>query len=69
MWTIFKVFIFCYFYNTAMFYALAFGHEACGSLPPWPEIKLTPLSLESEVLTTGQPGKSQDRSHGKSFHL
>ena len=34
MWTIFKVFIFCYFYNTAMFYALAFGHEACGSLPP-----------------------------------
>ena len=63
MWTIFKVFIFAIVTILLMFYALVFGHEACGILPTWLEIKLTPLSLENEVLTTGRPGKSQDRSH------
>jgi len=35
-----------------------FGWEACGILPPRPEIKLTPTSLEGKVLTTGPLGKS-----------
>ena len=63
MWTIFKVLIFAIVTMLLMFYALVFGHEACGILLPWLEIKLTPLCLENEVQTTGWPGKSQDRSH------
>ena len=35
-----------------------FGHKACGILAPRPGIKYTPPPLESEVLTTGLPGKS-----------
>ena len=36
-----------------------FGHEACGILVPRPGIEPTPPALESEVLTTGPPGKSR----------
>ena len=32
-----------------------FGHEACGILALWPEIKPAPSALEGEVLTTGPP--------------
>ena len=35
-----------------------FGHEACGILAPQPGIESVPPALESEVLTTGLPGKS-----------
>ena len=37
---------------------LFFGHEACGILTPWPEIKPSPLALGSKVLTTRLPEKS-----------
>ena len=36
-----------------------FGHKACGIFAHWPGIKSSPPALEGEVLTTGQPGKSQ----------
>ena len=36
-----------------------FGPEARGILAPLPGIEPTPPALEGEVLTTGQPGKSQ----------
>ena len=36
-----------------------FGHKARGILAPQPRIEPAPPALESEVLTTGQPGKSQ----------
>ena len=35
-----------------------FGRWACGILAPWPGIEPAPSALESEVLTTGPPGKS-----------
>ena len=35
-----------------------FGHEACGILAPRAGIKPVRPALESEVLTTGPPGKS-----------
>ena len=34
-----------------------FGFKACGILPLQPGIKPAPAVLESEVLTTGPPGK------------
>ena len=34
------------------------GHEACGILALWRGIEPTPAALESEVLTTGSPGRS-----------
>ena len=40
---------------------LCFGllsHKACGILAPRPGIKPASSTLESKVLTTGQPGKS-----------
>ena len=37
-----------------------FGHEALGTLTPWPRIEPAPPALEGEVLTTGPPGKSQE---------
>ena len=36
-----------------------FGHKARGILAPQPRIEPAPPALESEVLTTGPPGKSQ----------
>ena len=41
-----------------LFYLLVFGHKACGLLTPWLVIGPVPPALESEVLTTGLPGKS-----------
>ena len=35
-----------------------FDHKACGILAPQPGIEPTSPVLESEVLTTGSPGKS-----------
>ena len=32
-----------------------FGHEACGILIPWPEIKPASSALEGEILTTLSP--------------
>ena len=37
---------------------LCFGFKACGILAPRPGVKLAPLALEGDVLTTGLPGKS-----------
>ena len=39
-----------------------FGHEVCGILASWPGIEPTPSVYEGEVLTTGQPGNSQQVS-------
>ena len=39
-----------------------FGHEACGILAPQPGIEPAPPALESEILTTGPPGKSPERT-------
>ena len=36
-----------------------FGHKARGILAPQPRTEPAPPALESEVLTTGPPGKSQ----------
>ena len=36
-----------------------FGLKARGILASWPGIEPSLLALEGEVLTTGQPGKSQ----------
>ena len=44
-----------------------FGHDACGILTPWPGIEPIPLVLESEVLTTGLPGKSLTLTNILSF--
>ena len=41
-----------------MFWIL--GHEARGILAPRPGIEPKPPALESEVLTTGRPGKSYE---------
>ena len=57
MWTIFKVFI-KFVTILLLFYALLFGHEAGGILPPQPGLEPAPPALEGEVLTTGPPGKS-----------
>ena len=58
MWTIFKVFI-EFVTRLPLFYVFGFlGCEACGILVPRPGIKPAPPALESEVLTTGPPGKS-----------
>ena len=60
MWTIFKVFIefvtivFIVFYVPFFFF---FGQKSWGNLSS-PEMEPTPPALESEVLTTGPPGKS-----------
>ena len=36
-----------------------FGPEPCGIFAPQPGIKPKPPTLKGQVLTTGQPGKSQ----------
>ena len=45
-----------------LFYGVFSGgvgdHDTCGILAPRPGIKLAPLALKGEVLTTGPPGKS-----------
>ena len=46
-----------------------FGGEACRILAPWPSIEPTPPALESEVLTTGFPGKSPWPLFNKNGHL
>ena len=58
MWTIFEVFIEFVTILLLFFMFWIFGQEACGILVPWPGIRPTPPALESEVLTTGPPGKS-----------
>ena len=41
-----------------MFWGFFFGLQACGISASWPGIEPAPPALESEVLTTGTPGKS-----------
>ena len=57
MWTIFEVFI---EFITILLHFMSwfFGYKACGILTPQPGIKPIPAALESEILTTGLPGKS-----------
>ena len=61
MWTILKSLLslleYCLFYVFCFF-----GHEACAILARQPGIKPTTPPPESELLTTGPPGKSQDAS-------
>lgn len=40
-----------------LFYVFVFGHKACRILGLWQGLNLHTLALESEVLTTGPPGK------------
>ena len=40
------------------FFFLIFGCKTCGILASWQGIEPAPSALESEVLTTGPPGKS-----------
>ena len=42
-----------------LLYFYFFGHEACGTLVPWPGIQPIAPSLGGEVLTAEPPGKSQ----------
>ena len=50
-------------YNVAsVFMIWIFDLEVHGILGPWPGIEPSPLALESEVSTTGPPGKSQHRT-------
>ena len=59
MWTILtSLYWICYNIASVLCFGF-FGCEACGILAPWPGIKPTHPALESEVLTTGPPGKSQ----------
>ena len=37
-----------------------FCHQACGTLAPQPGTEPAPPALEGEVLTTGEPEKSQE---------
>ena len=66
MCTIFKVFV---DFVTILLLGLLFvlfcsiGHRACGILAPQPGIKLTHHAMQSEVLTSGLPGKSPPYSH------
>ena len=52
MWTIFTFFIEC-LTILLLYYALVFGHEACGILAPQPRMEPIPCALEGKVLTTG----------------
>ena len=38
-----------------------FDCEACEILAPWLGIEPAPPAMEAEILTTGPPGKSQDK--------
>ena len=58
MWTIFKVFIGFVIILLLLCFGF-FGPEACGILVPRPGMEPASPALEGEVLTTGQPGKSQ----------
>ena len=58
MWIILKVLI-EFVTILLLFYVFwCFGQEACGVLASWPGIEPALPVLESEVLTTGPPGKS-----------
>ena len=46
------------FYNIACFMFWVFGQEACGILASRPRMEPVPPTLEGEVLTTGESGKS-----------
>ena len=52
-----------------LFYVLAFGRKACGILAPWPGIESVPTALEGEVLTTGPPGKSPQKTILNTFYV
>ena len=60
MWTILKIFI--EFVTILLLFYLfgGFGHEAYGIFAPCQGIEPTSPTLESKVLTTGLPGKSQE---------
>ena len=57
MQTIFKAFI-EFVTGLLLFYVLFFWLQGMWDLSPRPGIEPTPPALESEVLTTGPPGKS-----------
>ena len=52
-WICYDIVLFCF---VLMFWV--FGYEACRSLASWLGIEPAPLALESQVPTTGPPGKS-----------
>ena len=57
MWAILKLFTEFVIILLLMFVFWFFGHEPLGILAPWPGIEPAHPALESEVLTTGLPGK------------
>ena len=60
MWTIFEVFIEFVTTLLLLFYALFFGHEACGTRVLLAQgSNQHPLHWKHVALTTGPPGKSQ----------
>ena len=56
MWTksLFNLWQYCFCFTFWFF-----GLKSYGILGPWSEIQPAPLALESEILTTGPPGKSR----------
>ena len=48
-----------------LFYALVFGHEACGILASQSGIEPAPPALEGEGSTTEPPGKSPEQLYFK----
>ena len=63
MWTIILILYWiCYCIASVLCFVcffLFFDHKTHGILAPWPGVKPTPPALECEVLTIGQPEKSQ----------
>ena len=59
MWTILKSLVNLLQYGFCYSCSDFFDHEACGVFALQAGIEPSPLVLESEVLTTGLPGKSQ----------
>ena len=56
MWTIFQVFV-EFVTMLLLVFVCFFGCQACGILAPRPGTEPAPPTPESEVLTTGPPGK------------
>ena len=56
IWTIFKVFV--EFITIFYFVFWLFGHKAYGIFAPKPGVEPAPPAVESEVLTTGPPGRA-----------
>jgi len=61
----------CYSITFCSFMFWCFGHEACGILAPWSEVRPEPPALQGKVLMPGPSGKLPSRLilHGHSLLL